>query len=113
MACESAYKGLLQQHTGTFPDHHDLFMLHKEAEALAGRVPQEWLRALPRWREAANLRYGLGDEVPTIVGIVEWYNLTLKIIGGVLDGLKGYKLDQAAIKLKMPAWLGSPGSPRE
>ena len=27
MACESAFKGVLLQHTGKFPEHHDLFVL--------------------------------------------------------------------------------------
>jgi hypothetical protein len=105
MACESAYKGVLQQHTGAFSEHHDLFMLHQSAKPLTGRVPDEWIRDLPRWNESANLRYGLGNQLPTIFGIVHWYSVSLKIIGGVLDGLKGFKLDKARITLKMPPWL--------
>lgn len=104
MACESAYKGVLQQQTGTFPEHHDLFMLDEAAKRFTGRVPVDWLRALPRWNDAANLRYGLGD-VPTINEIISWYNMTLTIIGAVLANIKGHKLEQASITLKKPSWL--------
>lgn len=104
MACESAYKAVLQQHTGEFPPTHDLFMLHEKAKPLIGRVANEWLKSLPRWTESANLRYGLGDVVPTLVDIVDWYTIALKIIGGVLEGLKGHKLDKATMTLKMPSW---------
>lgn len=113
MACESAYKGVLQQRKGGFPPHHDLFVLNREAKPFVGRVADEWLRELPRWTEAAELRYGLGDFTPTITGIVAWYDTTLKIVSGVLTGLEGLKLDQASITFKMPPWFRSYDDPAE
>lgn len=105
MACESAFKGVLLQYTGKFPEHHDLFVLLKEAQPYIGRVASEWLQELPRWQDAANLRYGLGDENPTIFGIDYFYNLSIKIISGVLSGTKGLNPEKIEINLKKPSWL--------
>jgi hypothetical protein len=113
MACESAYKGLLQQRTGTFPEHHDLFVLNKAAAPYTGRVANEWLRELPRWGDAANLRYGLGESTPTINGIFHWYNVTLKIIAGVLANIAGQRLENATITIKMPSWLRDYDDPND
>ncbi|GEM_PF-6392884 len=113
MACESAFKGLLQQRTGTFREIHDLFELLKDAEPFVGKVASEWLCELPRWYEAANLRYGLGDEVPTLIEILHWYEISLKIIAGVLTGLKGLELKKVSITFAMPPWLRDYENPKE
>lgn len=104
MACESAYKGLLQQKTGTFPEKHDLFLIHDLANLPEKSVKRQWLIDLPRWNEAANLRYGIGDH-PTTVGIFFWYKLTLKIIAGVFENLNGINLSEASVLMKIPPWL--------
>ncbi len=105
MACESAYKGLLQQRTGTFVESHDLFVLHDRSLPYTDSVPRELLRAVPRWQEAANLRYGQGDQ-PTIFGIFSWYRAALTIIAEVLHNLEGLKLANVRIEIMKAPWLG-------
>lgn len=104
MACESAYKGLLQQQTGAFPRTHDLFTLHDQSDISEASVRRDWLVSLPRWSEAADLRYGIGDH-PTMVGICYWYLLVMKIVAGVLDNLKGMDPTTFSVLLKKGPWL--------
>lgn len=105
MACESAYKGLLQQRTGNFVESHDLFTLHDRALPYSDSVPRELLRKLPRWQDAANFRYGQGDQ-PTIFGIVSWYRVALTIIAEILRNLKGLQLANTRIEIRKAPWLG-------
>ena len=107
MACESAYKGLLQQKTGSFPEIHDIFVLNDHANLPEKSVKHQWIKNLPRWGEAAELRYGLGEH-PTIVGIFFWYKQTLKIIAGVFENLDGLNLSKAQLLLKKPPWIELP-----
>lgn len=104
MAAESAYKGLLQQREGRFPESHDLFTLNDRAQIPEASVQRGWLRELPRWHDAANLRYGLGDH-PTVVGIMFWYETTLKIIAGITGELDSLDLSQASILVRMAPWV--------
>jgi hypothetical protein len=104
MASESAYKGFLQQRDGVFAETHDLFTLHDTAAIASTSVDREWLKALPRWKDAANLRYGLGDH-PTVVEIHCWYLLSLKIIAGVLENIEGLNLGSVKLLLKKAPWL--------
>lgn len=104
MAIESAYKALLQQRTGDFSETHDLFVLNDRAQVPEASVQRKWLRELPRWHDAANLRYGLGDH-PTVVGIMAWYETALKIIAGVTESLDGVDLTQASMLLRMAPWI--------
>lgn len=105
MACECAYKGLLQQRTGSFVESHDLFFLHDRSLPYTERVPRELLSTIPRWKDAANLRYGQGDQ-PTIFGIFSWYRAVLAVIAEVLDSLEGLRLSNARIEIQKPPWLG-------
>ena len=107
MACEVAFKGLLQQRTGSFPESHDLFHLHDRASLFAQAINREWIRSLPRWNEAANLRYGLGGH-PSTTEIFDWYSATLRIIAGVCTGLQAYDLSRAEFEIGKAPWLGPP-----
>jgi hypothetical protein len=106
MACESAYKGLLQQKNGIFQETHDLFTIHDQSQIQEESVRRQWIKDLPRWNEAANLRYGLGSH-PSTVLIFRWYKLALKIIAGVFDNLDGIDLSDVKILLKIAPWLSS------
>lgn len=107
MACESAYKGYLQQKTKHFPETHDLFRLNELASLPSAIAEHRRIKTLPRWWEAADLRYGLGDH-PTIVGIFYWYQQSLKIIAGIFENLDGINLTNARLLMKKPAWLDIP-----
>lgn len=107
MACESAYKGYLQQKSGGFPQTHDLFRLNQIADLPNSVAIHQWIKSLPRWSEAANLRYGLGDH-PTVIGIFCWYKHTLMIIAEIFENLSGINLSEARILLKKPPWLDVP-----
>jgi len=104
MACESAYKGYLQQKNKSFPETHDLFTLNKEADLPNFDSKHQWIKNLPRWWDSANLRYGLGDH-PSIIGIFKWYRQSLKIIAGVVENLDGINLSEARLLLQKPPWL--------
>lgn len=106
MACESVYKGLLQQQMGGFPETHDLFVLHDRALPYLANVSRELIHKLPRWREASDLRYGQGDQA-TVFGIFEWYKTTLTIVSEVLSNLKGIKLANTRIEIRKAPWLGN------
>lgn len=105
MACESAYKGLLQQRAGNFTESHDLFYLHDCCLPYSDSVPRNLLRKIPRWQEAANLRYGQGGQ-PTIFGIFSWYKVALTVIAEVLRNLEGLKLANVRIEVQKAPWLG-------
>lgn len=104
MACESAYKGLTQQRTGSFTESHDLFTLHDRCLPYSDTVPRELLRKIPRWQEAANLRYGQGDQ-PTIFGIFSWYKVALTVIAEILRNLEGLQLANVRIEIQKAPWL--------
>lgn len=104
MACESAYKGYLQQKNGVFPEKHDLFRLNEIANLPTASLVHQWIKNLPRWWEAANLRYGLGEH-PTVVGIFYWYQHALMVIAEILESVDGINLTKARILLKKPSWL--------
>lgn len=106
MACESAYKALLQQKIGSFPQTHDLFILHDKSGITEEYIDREWIKVLPRWNEAANLRYGLGSH-PSTAMIFQWYKLALMIIAGVTENISGTDLSNAQILLKIAPWLSS------
>jgi hypothetical protein len=105
MACESAYKGVLQQQTGSFAESHDLFFLHDCCLPYSENVPRELLRKIPRWQEAASLRYGQGDQ-PTIFGIFSCYKVALTVIAEVVRNLKGLQLANIRIEIQKAPWLG-------
>lgn len=107
MACESAYKGYLQQKEQGFPETHDLFRLNEITNLPNATRWHELIKTLPRWCEAANLRYGLGDH-PTIFGIFYWYKQSLKIIAGVFENLDGINLTEVRLLIKKPHWLDIP-----
>lgn len=107
MACESAYKGYLQQKNGVFPETHDLFTIHDLSQLPESSVKRQWLKDIPRWNEAVNLRYGIGDH-PTVTGIFFWYKQTLRIISGIFENLEGINLTEARLLLKMTPWLDPP-----
>ena len=91
MACESAYKGLLQQKNGSFTETHDLFTIHDQSALPEASVKRQWIKELPRWNEAANLRYGLGSH-PSMAMIFRWYKLALKIMDLCNWNLKAFSV---------------------
>lgn len=109
MACESAYKGYLQQKNSNFPETHDLFRLNELAKLPNESVKHQWIKNIPRWWEAADLRYGLGDH-PTIVGIFFWYKQSLKIIAGIFENLEGVNLTKTHLLINKAPWLDIPPS---
>lgn len=104
MACESAYKGFLQQKNGQFPEIHDLFAIHDLSKLSEQSVKRQWLKDIPRWNKAANLRYGIGDH-PTVNGIFFWYKQTLRIIAGVFESLDRVDLTEARLLIRMAPWI--------
>lgn len=107
MSCESALKGLAQQKNGTFSKIHDLEVLCREAGVLGSTVQREWLQKLPRWKDAANLRYGIGDH-PSIQDLFEWYATTLQILSGISSQIvQGQDLSKLSLLLNIAPWLRS------
>ena len=101
---------LWQQRLGSFAEIHDLFVLHDRVGLPESVVSREWVRELPRWDKAANLRYGLGDH-PTLFGTFHWYQTTLRIVAGVLTELRGHDLSRASLLIAMAPWLRGRVSP--
>lgn len=105
MAVESSFKGLLQQRKGTFPHKHCLSLLFDMTRSYCPSIDRNLIATLPNWREAASLRYGLGD-APTSYGIFESYKVALALIANALEGLEGIKLDGAEFEIRKAPWLG-------
>jgi hypothetical protein len=104
MACESAYKSYIQQKNGKFRETHDLFRLNELAKLPNEAEMHSRIKAMPRWWDAASLRYGLGDH-PTIIGIFAWYQSTLGIIASVVENMEGVDLTKARLLIQKAPWV--------
>ncbi len=83
MACETAFKMLAQQRSGSHPNSHDLYHL---LDRLAGDKPfaRQRLSMIPRWEKMAEWRYGRGDPV-NIAETFSRYRATLRIVRALAE----------------------------
>ena len=87
MACECAFKSVLEQKTGQFRQTHDLFSLNDDLQAhVALPFSRELLKRLPRWDEASNLRYALGER-DNVFNAFYCYDTALQVVTGALGTL--------------------------
>jgi len=108
MSCESAYKALLVQQTGTFPMSHDLFHLHDACAEGSLSFSRDLLKRVPRWQEMANLRYAQGTR-QILNECFDCYVTVLDIVAGVLEATKGMRLGNARFELKTQLpWMRRP-----
>jgi hypothetical protein len=87
MACECAFKSVLEQKTGQFKETHDLFHLYDLVQA-QGALPfrRDILKRLPRWEEVADLRYALGKR-DNLFNAFYCYETALEVVTGTLGVL--------------------------
>jgi|SRR4051812_18728528 len=104
MACECAYKALLQQKRSSFIETHDLFRLHDEAQSCGVVLNRDVLKKLPRWKEMVELRYGQTLD-PSIAGFYESYCAMLQVVEAALAPLVMIGLGKAAFKIAKAPWL--------
>lgn len=83
MACETAFKMLAEQRSGSHPRSHDLYHL---LDQLPGDKPfaRQKLSMIPHWEKMAEWRYGRGPHV----GIAETfsrYRATLRIVRALAE----------------------------
>lgn len=108
MACESAFKAVLLQRKGQFREIHDLFLLYDDLNAVRPLgVSRDLLKGLPKWKEMAELRYGLGTR-ESLSDCFECYRTTLAVAKAVVaeagpGGISG--LGQAEFELACPPWF--------
>lgn len=110
MAAELAFKALSQQRVGSFTETHDLFVLYDRLPGAPLAMPRRLLSQLPNWELMAAFRYGDGPPV-TIAEAFVRYRACLKIVAGVVDGLKRMRLGQARFEIKKAPWLEDPRPP--
>ncbi|MBJ7318063.1 MAG: hypothetical protein JHC96_04610 [Brevundimonas sp.] len=105
MAVELAFKALTQQRSDTFTETHDLFVLFDRLPNPELDLPRRLLSMLPNWEVMAQLRYGEGPDVSLDDAFVR-YRTCLKIVAGIADGFKRWRLGQARFEIKKAPWLG-------
>ena len=103
LACENALKSVQQQRTNSFKSTHDLFALY-DGISPAPKLSRELLKKLPRWEEAAELRYGQGNH-KTRSEAMSAYNAALSIVVGAMDSLERAKVGKAEFELQRPPWM--------
>lgn len=106
MACECAYKALLQAKIGKFIETHDLFTLH-DAAARAGLVAnhkRDVLKRIPRWKKMIELRYGQHLDTD-LTSFYDAYKIVLLLVGAVIAPLAEFVLGKASIEIARPPWL--------
>jgi HEPN domain-containing protein len=104
MACECAYKALLQQKSGSFIQTHDLFLLHDKAEPYGLAIKRDILKKLPRWKDMIELRYGQTVD-PAITGFYEAYRIMLRVVDAVLAPIVTLGLGKASLEIAKAPWL--------
>src|ERR1700681_68826 len=103
MACECAYKALLQQKRGSFRETHDLFTLHDEAEPYNLAIKRDILKRLPRWKEMVEFRYGQLE--PAIASFYKAYRTMLRVVDAVLAPIVTLGLGKASLEIAKAPWL--------
>ena len=103
IACECAYKALLQMKTGSYRATHDLFVLHDQAEPYGVTVKRDLLKNLPRWEEMVDLRYGQVD--PTITAFYKAYRTMLRLVEAALAPMVILGLGKASFEIAKAPWL--------
>ena len=83
MACETAFKMLSQQRSGSHPKSHDLYHL---LDKLPGDKPfaRQQLKMIPCWGKMAEWRYGKGPQV-SIAETFSRYRATLRIVRALAE----------------------------
>ena len=107
LACESALKALMVQRTGEFKETHDLFLLydfHKKIPAPPPAFNRGLLKRLPRWKEAAALRYGQGKREHR-ADCVECYRATLTIVAGTVRSMEKLGIGSAQFEIARAPWI--------
>jgi hypothetical protein len=104
MACECAYKALLQQRRGSFIETHDLFRLHDEAEQYGLAVKRDSLKKLPRWKKMVELRYGQTLD-PAISSFYEAYKVMLRVVNAVITPMVTLGIGKASFEIARAPWL--------
>jgi hypothetical protein len=104
MACESVFKALLLQKTGSFPETHDLFCLFDRAVVHGLSIDRKRLGSIPRWQEMANLRYAQGTRT-NVAECYECYRTVLDIIAGVAEATHGIRVGAARFEIAIAPWL--------
>jgi HEPN domain-containing protein len=104
MACECAYKALLQQKGGAFIETHDLFRLHDEAAPYQLTIKRDMLKKFPRWKEMIELRYGQTIDT-TITAFYETYRTMLQVVESVLTPIVTLWLGEGALLVAKAPWL--------
>tara|TARA_R110002051_G_scaffold269600_1_gene329800 strand:+ start:12459 stop:13463 length:1005 start_codon:yes stop_codon:yes gene_type:complete len=107
MAAELALKALSQQRAGSFTETHDLFVLYDRIPGPSLEMPRRLLNQLPNWERMADFRYGDGPAVSIAETFVR-YRACLKIVAGVVDGMKRMRFGQARFEIKKAPWLEDP-----
>lgn len=107
LACEFAYKALLQQTTGSFIETHDLFVLHDRPSLQHLSLHRDLLKRLPRWERMVELRYGQGEE-PSMRAFSRAYLAMLQIVATVLRPIVRTRFENAAFEIGKAPWLSNP-----
>lgn len=103
LACEQALKALSQQQTGAFRETHDLFTLYDATEPKPA-FERELLKDMPRWRETAEMRYGVG-ELDGRHLCIKAYRSVLSIVAGSVRSMKKMGIGHAEFEIQRPPWF--------
>ncbi len=104
LACECAFKALLQKTSGTYPRTHDLFYLCDQCGATALGLDRGLIARMPRESEIMDLRYGQASD-PTVKSFFRSYRATLAILPPVINPLVQWSFGKARFKVTRPPWM--------
>lgn len=110
MACESVFKAVTLQRTGQFRETHDLFTLYDDLNAVRPlSISRDALKALPRWKEMAELRYAQGTR-ENLSECFECYRTALAVTKEVVAEAGPSvisELGKAEFELGRPPWFSA------
>jgi hypothetical protein len=104
MAAEAAFKSLLLQKTGTFPQIHDLIELADRVAATGMLFSTQSLRKFPHWKKVADMRYGRG-KAPKWETCYRDYRSILSTVRQCATHWKCLGLSNASFLLQKPFWI--------
>ena len=104
MACESAFKALMQHRTGSIKESHDLFFLYDSLPDPKPTFGRDLLKQIPRWEKVTDLRYGQG-QASSVDDFFRTYRVVLSVVNSLLQPMVSLRVGKATLEMAKPPWL--------
>ncbi|NIM18742.1 MAG: hypothetical protein GTO51_00595 [Candidatus Latescibacteria bacterium] len=104
LACEHAFKAVLQKKSGEYPKIHNLFFLYDQCDAASLGLDRRLIENMPRESEVMELRHGQAPD-PPVKRFFECYRAVFAILPPVIEPLVEWRLGKARFELAQPPWM--------